>query len=411
MTAQPIRRVVLGVTGGIAAYKGAELVRRLRERGLEVRVVMTEAATRFVSPLTFQALSGQPVAHELFDPRLPDGMDHIELGRWADRIVVAPASADFIARLAHGLADDLLATVCLAAEVPTLLAPAMNQRMWLHPSTRSNCRVLEERGVSLLGPAQGGQACGEVGPGRMLEPEELVERLLGPTVAPALVGLRLVVSAGPTREALDPVRFLSNRSSGKMGHALAAAAAEAGASVTLVSGPVSLSTPHGVARVDVVTADEMCRAVLEAVQDADIYVAAAAVADYRPVRVADEKLEKRDERMFLELEPTPDILARVASQPRPPFTVGFAAQTHDLEAHARAKLSAKSLDMVAANRVGGARGGFDSDENALEVFWEGGHRFLEMKPKGDLARELLALIAERYREKRSTADSRPTHRS
>jgi phosphopantothenoylcysteine decarboxylase / phosphopantothenate---cysteine ligase len=391
------KRVVLGVTGGIAAYKSAELTRRLRQAGAEVRVVMTQAAHEFVTPLTFQALSSNPVHSELLDLRAEAAMGHIELARWADRVLVAPASADFIARLAHGLADDLLATLCLATDAPIILAPAMNRLMWANPATQANCATLAARGLQLLGPGTGDQACGEVGEGRMLEPDELVTALASTFRNGALARLKVLITAGPTREGIDPVRYISNRSSGRMGFALAQAAAEAGAEVTLVSGPVALATPRGVARLDVETAAQMNAAVRD--RPCDIFIACAAVADYRPAQPASRKL-KKSERITLELVPNPDIVADMSARPNPPFTVGFAAETHDLAQFAQAKLKAKRLDMIAANLVGAGRG-FEREENALEVFWADGGHSLPQAGKHQLARELVGLIATRYRTTRS----------
>jgi len=389
------RRILLGVTGGIAAYKSAELVRRLRERGAEVQVVMTAAATAFITPLTLQALSGRPVRTGLMDPQAEAAMSHIELARWADCILIAPASADFIARLAHGLADDLLSTVCLASEAPLVVAPAMNRVMWQHPATQANCAVLAARGVRLLGPAAGEQACGEVGAGRMLEPMALVEALKVTPPAVDLRGLTVLVTAGPTREPLDPVRFLTNRSSGKMGYAVAEAARDAGAEVLLVSGPVHLPAPAGVICMRVETAEAMRAAVLQHIAAADLFIATAAVADYRPAMRAADKIKKNGEPLTLTLEPTPDILAEVAGQPERPFTVGFAAETERLAEYAEAKRRRKNIDMIAANQVDDRGLGFDSDDNALTVFWEGGSLALTRQPKRALASALLALIAER----------------
>ncbi|HXF07144.1 MAG TPA: bifunctional phosphopantothenoylcysteine decarboxylase/phosphopantothenate--cysteine ligase CoaBC [Candidatus Acidoferrales bacterium] len=389
------QRILLGVTGGIAAYKSAELVRRLRERGAEVQVVMTESATAFITPLTLQALSGRAVRTSLMDPQAEAAMSHIELARWADCILIAPASADFIARLAHGLADDLLSTVCLASEAPLVVAPAMNRVMWQHPATQANCAVLAARGVRLLGPAEGEQACGEVGAGRMLEPMALVEALNVPPPAVDLRGLTVLVTAGPTREPLDPVRFLTNRSSGKMGYAVAEAARDAGADVILVSGPVHLAAPAGVTCLRVETAQAMRAAVLQHLAAADLFIAAAAVADYRPVTRAADKIKKNGEPLTLSLEPTPDILAEVAGRPDRPFTVGFAAETERLAEYAEAKRRRKNLDMIAANQVDDRGLGFDSDDNALTVFWEGGSLALPRQSKRALASALLAVIAER----------------
>jgi phosphopantothenoylcysteine decarboxylase / phosphopantothenate---cysteine ligase len=392
------KRILLGITGGIAAYKSAELTRRLKDAGAQVRVVMTKGAREFVTPLTFQALSGNPVHTELLDPSAEAAMGHIELARWADCALVAPASADFIARLAHGHADDLLATLCLATEAPILLAPAMNRLMWANPATKDNCKLLISRGICLLGPGEGDQACGEEGRGRMLEPETLIAMLVETFANGALVGLKVLITAGPTHEAIDPVRYISNRSSGRMGFALAHAAAEAGAEVTLISGPVGLTTPPGVARVDVQTADEMNAAVLE--RTCDVFIACAAVADYRPTQTARRKLKKDRQRLALELIPNPDIIDNITAQAAAPFTVGFAAETHDLMQSAKAKLVAKRLDMIAANLVGAGHG-FECEDNALEVLWSGGHRSLPLANKHKLARQLIELIAKRYRAKHS----------
>ena len=393
------RRILLGVTGGIAAYKAAELVRRLQERGAEVQVVMTDGARRFVTPLTFQALSGRPVRTTLWDEAAEAAMGHIELARWAELVLVAPASADFLARLAAGRADDLLATLCLATAAPVWVAPAMNRLMWANPATQANAATLGARGVRLLGPGSGDQACGETGPGRMLEAEELAAAVFAAERAGALAGLRVVISAGPTREPLDPVRFISNRSSGKMGFAVAAAARDAGAEVTLVSGPVSLATPAGVRRVDVETAEQMYEAVHAAVAGADIYIGAAAVADYTPARCAKDKIKKTSDCFELSLQKAPDILASVAALERRPFTIGFAAETTEVEKHARDKLTRKHLDLIAANEVGAERA-FDRDDNALLVLWPGGRRELALQSKTELAREFIALVAERYRDAR-----------
>lgn len=389
------KRVVLGVTGGIAAYKAADLVRRLREQEAEVRVVMTRAACRFITPLTMQALSGRPVHTRLLDADQEAAMGHIELARWGDVIVVAPATADFLARLAHGLANDLLGALCLAADVPVVVVPAMNRLMWSHPATQANVALLAERGVVILGPGVGDQACGETGPGRMLEPDEIVAALEGPFRNGLLAGLNVLITAGPTREPIDPVRFVSNRSSGKMGYAIARAAQEAGAAVTLVSGPVSLAPPQRVRCVRVESAQAMRDAVLEDAPAADIFIAAAAVADYRPASVAGQKIKKRSASLDLKLERTPDILAEVAALSPRPFTVGFAAETEALRENALAKLEAKNLDMIAANAVGGDTG-FESDDNALEVLWRGGGVALERAPKERLARRFIGLVAERF---------------
>ena len=393
------RRILLGVTGGIAAYKAADLVRRLRERGAEVEVAMTAGAQRFVTPLTFQALSGRQVRTDLWDEAAEAAMGHIELARWAELVLVAPASADFLAHLAGGHADDLLSTACLATAAPVWLAPAMNRLMWANAATQANVATLRDRGIRLLGPASGEQACGETGLGRMVEVEEICAAVYASELGGPLAGVTLVISAGPTREPLDPVRFLSNRSSGKMGFAVAAAARDAGAEVTLISGPVALPTPLGVRRVDVETAAQMYQAVHAAIGAADIYVGAAAVADYTPTCCASSKIKKTSDRLDLLLEKAPDILASVAALERRPFTVGFAAETNDVERHARDKLARKRLDLIAANEVGAERA-FDREDNALLVLWPGGRRELALQSKADLAREFVALLAERYRDSR-----------
>jgi phosphopantothenoylcysteine decarboxylase/phosphopantothenate--cysteine ligase len=391
-------RLLLGIGGGISAYKSVDLVRRLKERGFDVRVVMTQAATALVTPLTFQAVSGHPVRTTLLDPTAEAGMSHIELARWADWLLIAPATADLMARLAAGIADDLLTTLALATEAPLCLAPAMNQHMWRHPATRENLEVLRERGARILGPAEGDQACGDVGPGRMLEPMEIAEAMR-PLAERLLAGTRVLLTAGPTREPLDPVRYLGNRSSGRMGYALASALSHLGAQVVLVSGPTALPAPNVAESTQVETALEMRAAVMEQVASCEIFVATAAVADYRPAEPAARKIKKDAEALTLRLVRNPDILAEVAALTPPPFTVGFAAETDEVERHALAKRTAKGLDMIAANRVGGERGGFERDENALAVFWDGGRRDLPMMSKTRLARELAALIAERYLER------------
>ncbi len=396
------KHILLGVTGGIAAYKSADLARRLRDAGAQVRVVMTRGAIEFITPLTMQAVSGNPVHLHLLDPQAEAGMGHIALARWADAVLVAPTSANFMAKLAHGLADDLLSTVCLACDAPIALAPAMNRQMWAHPATQANRQMLEGRGVRLFGPGAGEQACGEVGLGRMTEPQHLVEMVAGLFEIGSLSGKHVMVTAGPTREALDAVRYISNRSSGKMGYAIAAAAVEAGAIVTLISGPVALPTPAHVTRIDVESAAQMYEAVMSRVSQCDIFIGVAAVADYRPQHVAASKIKKTHadtDLAWLALERTPDILADVAAlqstEQGTPFTVGFAAETDDLEVHAQAKRTAKSLDMIAANWVGRPGTGFDSDENALTLFWDGGGTQLPQSSKDKLARQLITIIAER----------------
>ena len=406
MSRRPNHRIALGVAGGIAAYKSPDLVRRLRDRDFEVRVVLTAAAREFVAPLTFQAVSGNPVHCHLLDEEAEAGMGHIELARWADLVLVAPATANVIARLAHGFADDLLTTLCLATTAPLVLVPAMNRQMWQADATAANVLALLDRGVTILGPGEGDQACGEVGPGRMLEPEEIADRIAARFRGGALAGLRVLVTAGPTREALDPVRYLTNHSSGKMGYAVAAAAAEAGARVSLVSGPTALPAPSGVERIDVTSAEEMYAEVMARAARCDLFIAASAVADYRPAHFAERKIKKGDAPAALDLVRTPDILAGVAAMDGGPFTVGFAAETESVQANAEDKLARKGLDMIAANRVGVADRGFAGDRNALSVLWRGGGRELALAPKAELARDLIALVAERYRAERPAQDPR-----
>lgn len=394
------KRILVGVTGGIAAYKSAELVRLLVQAGAEVQVVMTRAATNFITPLTLQALSGRGVRQEMFDPESEAAMGHIELARWADQILVAPATADFISRLAVGMANDLLSTICLASTAPIALAPAMNREMWLHLATQDNVETLIRRGVQIWGPAEGEQACGDIGPGRMLEPGELVGLLkAGLSMAAPLAGTSVLLTAGPTREPIDPVRYVGNRSSGLMGYALAAALVDAGARVTMISGPVTLATPSGVERVDVETALDMEREVVSRLDGCDIFVACAAVADYRCEAVADQKIKKTNERLGLSLVKNPDILRQVAASANPPFTVGFAAETERLTQLAEEKRLAKGVDMIAANLVGGDQGGFEDDRNALTVLWDGGTEDLPMMDKNKLAKALVALIIRKYHEK------------
>lgn len=394
------RRILLGVTGGIAAYKAADLVRRLAEHGAEVQVVMTAGAREFVTPLTFQALSGREVRGELFDAAHEAAMGHIELARWADLILVAPATTHFLAKLAQGLADDLLSTLCVASDRPLAVAPAMNRLMWANEATQANVQTLRARGVQVLGPGAGSQACGEIGDGRMLEPAEIRDAVIERLSNGPLAGVAAVVTAGPTREPIDPVRFISNRSSGKMGYAVAQALAQLGASVTLVSGPTNLPAPPGVRRVDIETAQQMYDAALAAAEHAQLFVGAAAVADYRPQAAADQKIKKNDEQMALALTRTQDVLAAVRERHPALFVAGFAAETEKLEAHARAKLHNKKLDLIAANLVGEGRA-FDRDDNALSVYWDGGARELAQAPKPQLARELAQLIAERLRARHS----------
>jgi len=388
------KRILLGVTGGIAAYKSPDLVRRLRERGAEVQVVMTAGAREFVTPTTFQAVSGRTVRSDLWDAAAEAAMGHIELARWAHAVLIAPASADFLARLASGQADDLLATLCLATEAPIAVAPAMNHIMWANPATRANIGTLTQRGVQVFGPAQGDQACGEIGEGRMLEPLELAERVGALFCGSgALAGRRVLITAGPTRERIDPVRFISNRSSGKMGFAVAQAAREAGAAVVLVAGPVSLATPAGVRRVDVESAADMLAAVLTELPGTDIFISTAAVADYRPARAAEQKIKKTGETMELAMQRTTDVLATVAARAERPFVVGFAAETEAVEQNARTKLMKKNLDMIAANEVGHDKA-FDCEDNQLIVLSRNGRHELGRAGKLTLARGLVGLIAE-----------------
>ncbi len=396
------KKIVLGVTGSIAAYKSADLVRRLGDAGAELRVVMTKGACEFITPLTLQTLSGHPVAIELLDADQESAMGHIKLARWADWILVAPASADTIARLAQGRADDLLAALCLASESPLVIAPAMNNKMWENQATQGNLAKLQARGVQLLGPASGDQACGEQGAGRLLEPTDIVAGLSKLVVPAKLRGKRVMITAGPTYEPIDPVRFIGNRSSGKMGFAMAAAAAEAGADVVLIAGPVHLTTPCGVTRINVETAQQMYDAVIDGVPACDIFVACAAVADYRLEAAADNKIKKtKHEKLRLDLVPTLDIVSTIASLPEKPFVVGFAAETEQVMDYAQDKLKSKGLDMIAANQVG-ENMGFAVDDNALQVFWAQGSQALPLNAKTQLARDLMTLIIERYNAKDST---------
>ena len=389
--------VLLGVCGGIAAYKSADLVRRLRDAGAEVRVVMSQGAQAFVTPLTFQAVSGNPVHRDLLDEAAEAGMGHIELARWAHRVLVAPATANFMARLAHGLADDLLSTICLATTAPLVLAPAMNQQMWSNAATRDNFNRLQERDVHFIGPDSGSQACGETGPGRMTEPATIVAELadLGSLrrQGAALSGRHVVITAGPTSEDIDPVRFIGNRSSGRMGFAVARAAREAGARVTLVAGPVHLETPVGVERRDVRSALQMRNEAVELARSADVFISVAAVADYRPAEIAGQKIKKGLPEQKIQLVSNPDIVAEVAALPDRPLTVGFAAETENLKAHALEKLSGKRLDMIAANRVGEKGSGFESEDNELVLFTPNGEQDLGRGSKQHLARQLIVAIA------------------
>jgi phosphopantothenoylcysteine decarboxylase/phosphopantothenate--cysteine ligase len=385
------RRLVLGVTGGIAAYKAAELARLLVKAGAEVHVVLTAAGAQFVTPVTFQALTGNPAWSDPWDARMPSNMAHIDLSRGADAIVVAPASADFLAKLAHGLADDLLSTLCLARDCPLIVAPAMNRQMWQNPATQRNKSQLLQDGVTILGPAAGEQACGETGPGRMLEAAEIHDALAGFFQPKVLAGRRVLLTAGPTFEALDTVRGLTNLSSGKMGFALARAARDAGAQVTLVSGPVAQPTPAGVTRIDVTSALEMHAAVMQRADACDIFIGVAAVADYRPQERANDKLKKDDKPLQVALAPNPDILAEVAARPQPPFCVGFAAESRDLERYAEGKRQKKKLALVVGNLVQDGLGG---DGNAVILFDERGRHPLGPAPKLDIARGIVAHIGQ-----------------
>ncbi len=398
-------KIILGVCGGIAAYKSPEIVRRLADHGAEVQVVMTQAATEFVSPLVFQAVSGNAVHRDLLDEQAEAGMGHIELARWADVVLIAPATANTIARLASGFADDLLSTICLATQSSLLIAPAMNTVMWEHPATQQNVATLRGRGVEVLGPGVGSQACGETGAGRMLEPLEIVElvqsvktpSLAGVnSVSHQLAGAKVLITAGPTREEIDPVRFISNHSSGKMGFALAKAASDAGAEVTLVAGPVRLDTPGGVQRIDVVSARQMHQQVMALATQQDIFIAVAAVADYRVEQRQDSKIKKTTDELSLKLTRNPDILADVAALDPKPFCVGFAAETDNLEQYARGKLEKKNLNMIIANLVGGSETGFNSDKNAVEVYWAGGEASFSARSKQSLAVELVTLLSSHY---------------
>ena len=402
-------KILLGITGGIAAYKSAILARRLIDAGATVKVVMTTGAQAFIQPLTFQALTGNPVHTDLLDPDAEAAMGHIELARWADCILIAPATANTMAKISQGMADDLLTTLCLATDAPLCIAPSMNRLMWTNPATQSNCELLKSRGVTFFGPADGAQACGETGAGRMLEPENirdaLIEHMAGsdsppstPTSTQLLNGHKLLITAGPTQEAIDPVRYISNHSSGKMGFAIAAAALSLGASVTLVAGTVSLSASPAIKRIDVITAEDMLEAVMSQVADHDVFISVAAVADYKLETVMDQKIKKNDDQMQLSLVRNPDILKSVSTLKNRPFCLGFAAETQNMENHARGKLKRKQLDMIAANNVGQADNPvFGSDTNSLDVYWpeKDGHRHIPPGSKHEVARVLLEILATR----------------
>jgi phosphopantothenoylcysteine decarboxylase/phosphopantothenate--cysteine ligase len=390
--------VVLGITGGIAAYKAPDLVRRLRDRGAEVQIVMTSSAEEFVTGTALQAVSGKPIRSNLWDKEAEAAMSHIELARWADIVLIAPATAEVMSRIVSGGAPDLLTTICLATEVPIVLAPAMNHVMWSNPATQSNREVLEERGIHIIGPGVGSQACGETGEGRMFETDLIaatVFNLAGNKGDRLLEGRTVVVTAGPTREVIDPVRYITNRSSGKMGYAIASAAAVQGASVILISGPVNIPEPLGINTVNVESAEEMYAATHEVIDDADIFISAAAVADYRPTNISPQKIKKSNEGMGLELVRCPDILASVASLDAAPFTVGFAAETENVIKYARSKLKKKKLDMIIANQVG-RDCGFDYDDNAVTALWRDGEKAYPKSSKIDLARKLIELLVERF---------------
>ncbi|OBU34233.1 bifunctional phosphopantothenoylcysteine decarboxylase/phosphopantothenate--cysteine ligase CoaBC [Photobacterium kishitanii] len=393
------KKILLGISGGIAAYKCAELTRRLIERGAQVQVVMTTAAQEFITPLTMQAVSGNPVSSSLLDPSAEASMGHIELAKWADLVLLAPATADLIARISAGMGNDLLTTLCLATNAPIAVAPAMNQQMYRNIATQENLATLQRRGFTLWGPASGEQACGDVGPGRMLEPMQLVHHCEDFFQTPDLSDLNIMVTAGPTREAIDPVRYLSNYSSGKMGFAIAAAAAKRGAKVTLISGPVNLATPAGVTRIDINSAIEMQQAALTHAVKNQIFIACAAVADFRPAQIAVQKMKKQpgNEEMAIQLVKNPDIVANVAAlTDKRPFTVGFAAETQNVEHYARGKLAAKNLDLICANDVSVQGQGFNSDTNALHLYWPNGDKALPLTTKADLGQQLVTEIVALY---------------
>ncbi|WP_299496491.1 bifunctional phosphopantothenoylcysteine decarboxylase/phosphopantothenate--cysteine ligase CoaBC [uncultured Shewanella sp.] len=391
------KNILLGIGGGIAAYKSAELVRRLKEDGANVRIVMSQGAQAFITPLTLQALSGHPVATDLLDPAAEAAMGHIELARWADLVIIAPATANLLARINAGMADELITTSCLATNAPVVVCPAMNQQMYQNQATQDNLQQLQRKGITIWGPDSGSQACGEIGPGRLLEANDITQRASDFFAPKLLDNINLLLTAGPTREAIDPVRYISNHSSGKMGFALAKAARHLGANVTLVSGPVNLSTPQGITRIDVNSAADMQAAVMQHINEQDIFIGCAAVADYRVTHVANDKIKKTSDSntMTLDLIKNPDILAAVAQLKNKPFTVGFAAETQDVIHYAKDKLIRKKLDMIAANDVSQAELGFNADSNALNVLWSDGQQNLPATDKYTLAKQLLSLIAKR----------------
>ncbi len=402
MTSLTNQHILLGITGGIAAYKSAELIRKLKDAGAKVRVVMTEAAKSFITPLTLQTLSGKPVYSELLDEKAEYAMSHIALARWANRVLVAPASADFIARLTYGHANDLLTTLCLATNAPIMLAPAMNRLMWENPATQNNVKLLHERNIHFLGPDAGMQACGETGLGRMMEPDQIIAQLSKLHKTNILDGKRVLITAGPTCEPIDPVRYITNKSSGKMGYALANAALALGAKVSLISGPVALACDPDIQREFITTAEEMLAKVMEKIAQTDIFISAAAVADYRVDNFSKQKIKKTANEINLHLVQNPDILATVAALPSPPFTVGFAAETCDVVTAAKIKLTAKKADLILANDVSQTKAGFEVDDNEIIALWHQGEKHFPLTTKTLLAQQLILLIKERYDEKGST---------
>ena len=395
------KNILLGISGGIAAYKCAELTRRLKDQGANVRVVMTEGAKAFITPLTMQAVSGNPVSDSLLDPAAEAAMGHIELAKWADVILIAPASADIMAKLAQGLADNLLTTLCFASKAPVALAPAMNQQMWAAPATQRNLSILKHDGRFIFGPGTGEQACGDVGAGRMLEPHQIIQLLPSLFMPQVLQGRRVLITAGPTQEAIDPVRYISNHSSGKMGYALAEAAANMGAQVTLVSGPTNLAEPMWTKRIPVTSAQQMLQAVEQASSENDIFISCAAVADYKVKDVAAEKIKKSSHQMSIQLERNPDILATIAQQVEKPFCVGFAAETNNVIEYATGKMQRKNLDMIIANDVSDSSIGFNSNQNAVTVLWPDGQQAFDQMDKSELAQQLIQLIAKQFEQTRS----------
>lgn len=390
------KNILLGICGGIAAYKTPDLVRKLKAAGANVRTVVTQSGQAFVSTLSLQAVSGYEVADDLLDPAAEAAMGHIELAKWADVVLIAPATANFMAKLTHGLADDLLSTLCLATAAPITIAPAMNQQMWHAMATQQNLQILKQRQVTIFGPAEGEQACGDVGAGRMLEPGQLVDALSHCFIQPILAGKRILITAGPTQEAIDPVRYISNHSSGKMGYALAQAALDLGAEVSLVSGPTNLDAPIGCQTTQIKSAEQMYQAVMEQVNRCDIFIGCAAVADYKVAEQVSQKIKKDNDKLSLTFIKNPDILASVAALPSPPFTLGFAAETQHVDQYAQDKLRRKKLNMIAANDVSDHSIGFNSDQNALSVYWSDGEQRLPRNDKYNLACQLLTLLNQHY---------------